>query len=186
MAAFYPASLATMLGQVHDGTPASHEMIIPQPHSQVRPLPTPRIHSSAHRPRPVSMPPTATADRDRQHRQPQKGRPATRVLGDYTLTKTLGAGSMGKVKLAVHNITDEKVPIPVSTISSPSNPLLPSWPSKSYPAYTHPRPYPMVQIPRQRPSLNRHQKTPPRRSAPSVKLLSRCSSTIRTSAACEK
>jgi serine/threonine protein kinase len=30
-------------------------------------------------------------------------------LGDYTLSKTLGAGSMGKVKLATHNITGEKV-----------------------------------------------------------------------------
>lgn len=32
-----------------------------------------------------------------------------KVLGNYTLTKTLGAGSMGKVKLAVHSITGEKV-----------------------------------------------------------------------------
>ena len=32
-----------------------------------------------------------------------------RVLGDYTLSKTLGAGSMGKVKLAHHNVTGEKV-----------------------------------------------------------------------------
>ena len=31
------------------------------------------------------------------------------MLGDYTLGKTLGAGSMGKVKLAYHNITGEKV-----------------------------------------------------------------------------
>jgi serine/threonine protein kinase len=32
-----------------------------------------------------------------------------RILGDYTLSKTLGAGSMGKVKLAHHNVTGEKV-----------------------------------------------------------------------------
>lgn len=32
-----------------------------------------------------------------------------KVLGNYTLTKTLGAGSMGKVKLAVHSLTGEKV-----------------------------------------------------------------------------
>jgi serine/threonine protein kinase KIN1/2 len=32
-----------------------------------------------------------------------------RILGDYTLSKTLGAGSMGKVKLATHNVTGEKV-----------------------------------------------------------------------------
>jgi hypothetical protein len=38
-----------------------------------------------------------------------KSKRSNRVLGDYTLSKTLGAGSMGKVKLATHNITGEKV-----------------------------------------------------------------------------
>ena len=38
--------------------------------------------------RPVPMPST---DRDKQQNRPQKDHPATRVLGDYTLTKTLGA-----------------------------------------------------------------------------------------------
>ena len=74
------------------------------------------------RPRPVSMPPQAsyappagTADRDsryddgRHARDAPKARSGTRILGDYTLSKTLGAGSMGKVKLAHHNITGEKV-----------------------------------------------------------------------------
>ena len=32
-----------------------------------------------------------------------------RQLGEWTLGKTLGAGSMGKVKLAVSNVTSEKV-----------------------------------------------------------------------------
>lgn len=32
-----------------------------------------------------------------------------RVLGNYTLVSTLGSGSMGKVRLAVHNITGDKV-----------------------------------------------------------------------------
>lgn len=32
-----------------------------------------------------------------------------RVLGEWTMTKTLGAGSMGKVKLAVSSVTGEKV-----------------------------------------------------------------------------
>ncbi|OZJ03558.1 hypothetical protein BZG36_03105 [Bifiguratus adelaidae] len=44
-----------------------------------------------------------------------------KVLGNYTLTKTLGAGSMGKVKLAVHSITGEKLAvkiIPRSLLSS--------------------------------------------------------------------
>lgn len=69
----------------------------------------------------------ASQDRDRSSRsyvqdeRPQNGgssrhradgskpRTTNRILGDYTLTKTLGAGSMGKVKLAHHNITGEKV-----------------------------------------------------------------------------
>lgn len=40
---------------------------------------------------------------------PAKSRTTNRILGDYTLSKTLGAGSMGKVKLAHHNLTGEKV-----------------------------------------------------------------------------
>lgn len=32
-----------------------------------------------------------------------------RVIGNFTLINTLGSGSMGKVRLAVHNITGEKV-----------------------------------------------------------------------------
>ena len=41
--------------------------------------------------------------------EPTKSRTTNRILGDYTLSKTLGAGSMGKVKLAHHNVTGEKV-----------------------------------------------------------------------------
>ena len=32
-----------------------------------------------------------------------------KMVGSYRLTKTLGQGSMGKVKLAVHSVTGEKV-----------------------------------------------------------------------------
>lgn len=39
----------------------------------------------------------------------QRSSRSNRILGDYTLSKTLGAGSMGKVKLATHNITGEQV-----------------------------------------------------------------------------
>ncbi|KAJ6552054.1 hypothetical protein DFH09DRAFT_1366444 [Mycena vulgaris] len=38
---------------------------------------------------------------------------SNRILGDYTLSKTLGAGSMGKVKLATHNITGEKLAVKI-------------------------------------------------------------------------
>ena len=89
-----------------------------------------RPQSSSQRPRPVSMPPQAYAappsangerDQRRDDGRPgrtegsssNKSRSGTRILGDYTLSKTLGAGSMGKVKLAHHNITGEKVSIPL-------------------------------------------------------------------------
>lgn len=105
----------------------------PQP--PPRPLPAPTVllqhrQSRHHHQRPVSMPPQAYSlpaqpqpapvsdPKHRQHRdsssitnKPTRG--STRVLGDYTLTKTLGAGSMGKVKLAIHNITEEKFAIKI-------------------------------------------------------------------------
>ena len=44
-----------------------------------------------------------------EHASPSKPSRSNRILGDYTLSKTLGAGSMGKVKLATHNVSGEKV-----------------------------------------------------------------------------
>ena len=41
--------------------------------------------------------------------EPPKQSTTNRILGDYILSKTLGAGSVGKVKLAHHNVTGEKV-----------------------------------------------------------------------------
>ncbi|KAH8114010.1 hypothetical protein DFH11DRAFT_1595338, partial [Phellopilus nigrolimitatus] len=38
----------------------------------------------------------------------RKSRSSISVLGDYMLGKTLGAGSMGKVDLAYHDLTGEK------------------------------------------------------------------------------
>ena len=38
-----------------------------------------------------------------------RSRASGKLLGIYTLTKTLGAGSMGKVKLAINNINGEQV-----------------------------------------------------------------------------
>ncbi|OCB89838.1 Pkinase-domain-containing protein [Sanghuangporus baumii] len=55
----------------------------------------------------ASMNPPGSASRA------QKPRSSNRVLGDYTLGKTIGAGSMGKVKLAYHNITGEKLAIKI-------------------------------------------------------------------------
>lgn len=80
--------------------------------------------SSSGRPRPVSMPPVAAtepingplaSDQPEQRSQPHSSsrrgtsRATVRVIGNYSLGKTLGAGSMGKVKLAYHNQTGEKV-----------------------------------------------------------------------------
>ncbi|ORX97626.1 Pkinase-domain-containing protein [Basidiobolus meristosporus CBS 931.73] len=42
-------------------------------------------------------------------RQPQQ----RRLVGSYQLTKTLGAGSMGKVKLGIHQTTNEKVAVKI-------------------------------------------------------------------------
>lgn len=90
--------------------------------------PPPRARTASSRPRPVSMPPVSNTDalpattgseqpshRDEQraqgHSSSRRGntRQTVRVIGNYSLGKTLGAGSMGKVKLAYHNQTGEKV-----------------------------------------------------------------------------
>ncbi|KZT30084.1 Pkinase-domain-containing protein [Neolentinus lepideus HHB14362 ss-1] len=97
---------------------------------------TPRSREPSHKPRPLSMPPQAFAaptqpERDRsvmddgsKHRSrdgsSSKPRSSNRVLGDYTLSKTLGAGSMGKVKLAHHNVTGEKFAVKILPRASPS------------------------------------------------------------------
>ena len=79
------------------------------------PIPrTPATNGSAQRP--ASMPPQPNAldttggeSRSRNHESQHRSKQGGRVLGSYTMTKTLGAGSMGKVKLASHNQTGEKV-----------------------------------------------------------------------------
>ncbi|KAH7098524.1 kinase-like domain-containing protein [Auriculariales sp. MPI-PUGE-AT-0066] len=49
-------------------------------------------------------------------------RSRVRVIGDYALGKTLGAGSMGKVKLAHHLVTGERVAIKIVPRSPPPDP----------------------------------------------------------------
>ncbi|KAG7440976.1 Pkinase-domain-containing protein [Guyanagaster necrorhizus] len=103
----------------------------------------PRLSASATRQRPVSMPPqayniasvapangsnTGSTSDAKDHRTHTAGeerrrdgsrsngisnRTQRRILGDYTLTKTLGAGSMGKVKLATHNLTGEQMAVKI-------------------------------------------------------------------------
>ena len=84
--------------------------------------PTPRRSVSSAKARPVSMPPQSqtaqptSSAAPRTDEAPPRSRNGTksggsrnRQLGDYTLSKSLGAGSMGKVKLAHHNLSGAKV-----------------------------------------------------------------------------
>ncbi|KAJ7485051.1 hypothetical protein B0H11DRAFT_2231259 [Mycena galericulata] len=78
------------------------------------------------RARPASMPPQPKPqDSDAARPAPSSTQKrANRILGDYTLSKTLGAGSMGKVKLATHNITGEKLAVkilPRTTSTAPKD-----------------------------------------------------------------
>lgn len=131
----------------HGGTVTSgHEYDMPVLQSQTaQPRSTPST-----RPRPVSMPPQSYAaqvqaqeerdfrererdrdrDRDREKERererrhahaPSRSSRSNRILGDYTLSKTLGAGSMGKVKLATHNVTGEQVCFASLVFSQPTN-----------------------------------------------------------------
>ena len=71
------------------------------------------------------QPPDNYQNGSRSHREHRSGRSSTRIIGNYTMTKTLGAGSMGKVKLATHNHTGEKVTIiPTLLLPISSNPPL--------------------------------------------------------------
>ncbi|KAG8986011.1 serine/threonine-protein kinase KIN2, partial [Tulasnella sp. 427] len=125
---------------VHPPSSKEPEQRNPAPDDETPPIVTDRRRlqpSTASRPRPVSMPPqslppavvppangnhdapstsgdqrAADASSSRNGTTGRSSR-GTRVLGDYTLGKTLGAGSMGKVKLAQHNVTGEKLAIKI-------------------------------------------------------------------------
>jgi len=113
----HPSSTTTDTLQARGPTPSSH---------RPRPLSMPPQSFTSNTPATVvAGNPTATADgsdnknhyqdensQRRRHREDHtpssKPSRSNRILGDYTLSKTLGAGSMGKVKLATHNVTGEK------------------------------------------------------------------------------
>lgn len=46
-----------------------------------------------------------------QQRHAHSSRPKRKMLGKYYLCKTIGKGSMGKVKLAIDSLTHEQVKI---------------------------------------------------------------------------
>ncbi|KAI0029073.1 hypothetical protein K488DRAFT_57194 [Vararia minispora EC-137] len=113
------------------------------------PAPAPLPRGTPARPRPMSMPPnsyTPPSERGRDERPSANGnsaastrradgsksRTTNRILGDYTLSKTLGAGSMGKVKLAHHNVTGEKLAVKILPRVTPA--VLPPGTSPNDPA----------------------------------------------------
>ncbi|KAE9394058.1 Pkinase-domain-containing protein [Gymnopus androsaceus JB14] len=123
---------------------AGHEYDMPVLQAQAQPVP--RTTTSS-RPRPMSMPPQSynaaagedssassrpgererdsrDRDRDRRHATPSSSKTSrsNRILGDYTLSKTLGAGSMGKVKLATHNMTGEQLAVKILPRVNPAAP----------------------------------------------------------------
>ncbi|KAF5345019.1 hypothetical protein D9758_010425 [Tetrapyrgos nigripes] len=147
MTTAYPTSLTKQLNQVPEEgavTPSHGGMVMG--HEYDMPIVQPRA-SAAPRPRPLSMPPqsynvTAASttgsssdaketrhddrerDRDRhRHGGTTSGRSrSNRILGNYTLSKTLGAGSMGKVKLATHNVSGEQLAVKILPRANPSAP----------------------------------------------------------------
>lgn len=58
--------------------------------------------------RPATLAATATAHSSKRSVSSERAKPR-RIIGNYTLINTLGSGSMGKVRLAVHNMTGDKV-----------------------------------------------------------------------------
>ncbi|KAF8346312.1 hypothetical protein F5887DRAFT_883567 [Amanita rubescens] len=63
-----------------------------------------------------------TEEQPHHHRKHRGSARSNRILGDYTIGKTLGAGSMGKVKLAVHNVSGEKLAIKILPRVNPAPP----------------------------------------------------------------
>ncbi|KAI8368011.1 hypothetical protein EDC96DRAFT_506048 [Choanephora cucurbitarum] len=74
-------------------------------------------------PLPAELPPYTSPDNAPQEKKPalakrlsteqQRATKPRRVIGNYTLINTLGSGSMGKVRLAVHNITGNKLAVKI-------------------------------------------------------------------------
>ncbi|KAI9292918.1 Pkinase-domain-containing protein [Neoconidiobolus thromboides FSU 785] len=81
-----------------------------------RPNNNPQLQKHQNPPQPSQLP-----INNQQNGKPKLERPATihhrykRKIGPYTLTKTLGAGSMGKVKLGIHDVTGHKVAVKIIT-----------------------------------------------------------------------
>jgi hypothetical protein len=168
-----------------------------------------RSTANAQRPRPMSLPPqtfghSATSpvpsDRERTtnddspkrshskdpNSSSRSSRSSNRILGDYILSKTLGAGSMGKVKLAHHSITAETVSLVLLSWWLFCIHVLPflSLLLKFYPASFQTLIIPTPLIPK--PLQKLLQKTLQRKYGRYGKLHYLCSFTILTFVACER
>ncbi|KAF8329805.1 uncharacterized protein EI90DRAFT_2996982 [Cantharellus anzutake] len=100
----------------------------PPPETPTTPQ-APRPQPTQPRSRPISMPPqqakfpngTSTTESMNENRARAfhkddgviRSRASGKLLGMYTLTKTLGAGSMGKVKLAINNVNGEQLAVKI-------------------------------------------------------------------------
>ena len=66
-----------------------------------------------------TRPPESRDGRDPPHAQERRPEPTSSMqrtsqrLGQYTIVKTLGEGSFGKVKLAVHQVSGQKVALKI-------------------------------------------------------------------------
>ncbi|KAI9255203.1 kinase-like domain-containing protein [Phascolomyces articulosus] len=59
------------------------------------------------------QPQSSTTPSSSNNRQHSESTPTLKSIGNYVLQQSLGKGSMGKVKLGVHNVTGEKVAIKI-------------------------------------------------------------------------
>ncbi|KAG1169106.1 hypothetical protein G6F70_008695 [Rhizopus microsporus] len=85
-------------------SPTPSELPPPYPDSD-RPLTTTNIRDQSRELRE----PSSSSSNGGINRQPKP----RRVIGNYTLSSTIGAGSMGKVRLAIHNTTKEKLAVKI-------------------------------------------------------------------------
>lgn len=114
----------------HTRTPSSHrvppgENQIPARHAEKELLPPASLNSDQHRSNP-SRPPAGQDTRkhptpsqknppqpQQPHQQQQQQQFHRKCIGDWDFISTIGAGSMGKVKLARHNYTNEKCAVKI-------------------------------------------------------------------------
>ena len=101
---------------VHPSSTAS----TPSPKRPQQSQPSPQTHQEHPPPNRSHAHPSSTAQRETRHQQntdvqapPRAGGAPQQRFGQYVIIKTLGEGSFGKVKLAVHQVTGQKVALKI-------------------------------------------------------------------------